>query len=330
MKRALSTALAVLAVVPAACAGPKPKLDFGGKAVPINVAFGKPKDGEPGSVAGPSTVEVVPGAIGVVPVPRPAVSRPAGSAAPPTTATPPTTIDFGSAAPPPDPCPEAGPFAFPRADADTQVRAVAPEGDYPFRVRASTTINGNKSSSEGEFIRRVTNSKATGDGSFSFDVTSTSGADVETIQHFVATTPTDKVPGQIGLAGIESHRKPNSYSFSSAAKPLKLMQLKADRQVAWDDVASDPTTGTAVTYHGAIVDRGRVDACGQPVDSWKVTATEQVVTPNQNLVFTVATYFATQYGGLIVGEDFSYSGTVGTDNVQGEYHATVNRDPGAK
>src|SRR5205823_3894165 len=151
MKRALSTALAVLAVVPAACAGPKPKLDFGGKAVPINVAFGKPKDGEPGSVAGPSTVEVVPGAIGVVPVPRPAVSRPAGSAAPPTTATPPTTVDFGSAAPPSDPCPEAGPFAFPRADADTQVRAVAPEGDYPFRVRASTTINGNKASSEGEF-----------------------------------------------------------------------------------------------------------------------------------------------------------------------------------
>lgn len=309
-----------MVVLLAGCGGPKPGLNYAGKAVPINVAFGKPAAGQPGAIAGPSGIQAAPGVFGVVPLPLPV-----GATNGPRSTTPASV----TAGPPPPPCPEPSAFAVPRSEADTLVRKPPPEGAFPFRVTGTDVLAGSATRYTAEILRTVKDAVDKGGGTFTFTV-ETSGASGATFtQRFQTTTPTDFVPGEIGQVAEDATLAGQHYSFNSP-KPLRLMQLRADTAVAWKDAVTDPLSQTTVNYDATIIGKARVNACGQPIDTWKVSATANVVSPNENLTVVLTTYFAPQYGGLIVEEDVSYSGTVGANQVaEGSYSATINRDPGA-
>jgi hypothetical protein len=311
----------VLAVVLSACAGPKAKLDFSGKAIAIDVAFGSPKGGQPGAVDGPVRLQAGPGGFGVVPVPTQPGPRP------------PSTVPLVDL-PPPAPvaaCPEVDPFKFPRQAVDTQVRRPAIVGAFPYRVRSTVDTGGATSDFSGDVVQRVSNAVTNSDGSYGFTVESQGQGGVVTTQRYVAQPATDTLPGLVGIASDKAAVGGQTYSYSSP-KALKLLQLRPTASDSWDDATHDPTSATTVTTQAITVGTDRVNACGQPIDAWKVTSTENIVTPNERVQLSVTRWIATEYGGLVVAESYSFDGTVsaGNTHVQGTYSAIINIDPGAQ
>lgn len=78
--------------------------------------------------------------------------------------------------------------------------------------------------------------------------------------------------------------------------------------------ATDPRTGETRTHEALVLERQRVDACGELIDGWGVTYQRRhgvsalgtvVATASPDAVVEVTTVFATQYGGVPILENFS-------------------------
>lgn len=323
--RALAIAALALAVA-GACTGPEPRLSFGGKAVAVNVAFGNPDPDDPRAPEEPTELRPVGGGVGVVPV-LPSSRRAESAERPPEPSAPPATTTTTAARPLTVACPPQDPFLFP-AEATRQVDAPAPEGTYPFRVTGSSTVGEEEEPLGGTIEKVVEHAEAHDDGSLSFEVVTTL-ADVTTRESWVVQPAADRVAGHVGLAAVEAQGRGIDQTPSfTALKPVKLLQLKPEPGLAWQDATSDPLTGTVFSYDAEVVGKGRINACGAPIDAWEVKATQRVVTPNQDVTSTRTTWFATQYGGLIVQEAVTWSGRAGVEDVSGEYTATINQVPG--
>ena len=60
-----------------------------------------------------------------------------------------------------------------------------------------------------------------------------------------------------------------------------------------------------------------------------MSASQTIITPSENVTSSVNRWIATQYGGLVVKEEVSYTGTKNGQPIQGRYVSTIARDPGA-
>lgn len=313
---------AVLAVGATGCAGPKPRVDYAGKAVPINVAFGKPPTDKkatpaPGTVLAPApsgvgVVPLVPG-ISVGPAPGPSVPGVAPSVAPPVAAA----------------CRDQDPFKFPRREATNVVSDEVPEGQFPYRTSGSFTVNGKKTPYSQVVFETVKRLDPDAAGRHRFTVHYGLLGAPYTLTYVVTPPPDPNVPGEIGLASIVRDSTDGSGASFTPAKPLRQLQLRAEKGVRWTDATSDALSASSATADGTIVDKTRVNACGQPVEAWKAEVTQRIITPGQDVTSTRTLYFATGYGGLLVAEQVSYTGTAGGDTVSGESLTTINVDPGA-
>jgi hypothetical protein len=321
MNRAVRTRTAPLLVALAlsltACAGPKQHLDFAGKAVPINVAFGKPPAPKNATPAPGMVLQPAPGGVGVVPF--------LPGSGPRVVATPsvlPTT------APAPEPCPAQDPFKFPRHEATNLVETDVPEGEFPFRVSGSYTVNGKKTpytQTVFETVKRLDPDPA---GRKRFSVHSTLLGVAYTITYVITPPPDPNVPGEIGLESVVEKSGGTSEASFMPAKPLRLLQLRAGPGVTWTDVSSDPLSATSTYVNGSIAGKARINACGRPVEAWKSQVTQRIVTPGEDITSTRTLFFGTGYGGLLLGEVTSYSGTAGSDDVSGQSTSLINVDPG--
>lgn len=295
-----------------ACGGPKVPLEIGAKTVSVNVEFGKTELVVPPDVA-PPPVEVQPleGGVAVVPsktTPAPARRDPDKPAA--------------------DPCPAASAFAFPAKESTNQVDSVAPQGQYDFRASGIAERAGAKTAYPAIVKRTVSAARTNADGTRSFNVS-------ETV--FGVTTVTTYVTDatQVAIARIARSDRSGSVAFGlvPALKILPLPPVQNDpagRTVTtWQSTASDSESGTTITIDGRVIGRDRIDACGQLVDAWTADATQRVVGPNENLTSTLKTWFATQYGGLIVRAHSRTEGTVGGTPFRSEVELIINSVPGS-
>jgi len=328
--------VALLIALVTGCSGPSPQLSFGGKAVPVNVAFGGPADGDPRVVDGPVVDFPAPAGLGVVPTsPLPANALPGVSvplATVPGAKSPPTTR-------PPvlEPCPTRDPFSFPISEADNQVRTDVRTGTYPYRV--SGTATGAEGSGPFNAVVAHTFAKLgqSTDGTRTF-TDSFSQFGVDTVATYKArpsdglnagNVGTEASTGEVELSSIVSRQTAGpASSFAPSGSGLRYIQLRATDGVTWRDASNDPTTRSTVTINGKILSRSVVDACGQPVSAWQVAATQTIVTPSENITSTVNRWIATQYGGIVVKEEVAYSGTKNGTAIQGRYVSTIARDPG--
>lgn len=317
--------LAVL-VLTTACAGPQQRLDFGGKAVPINVAFGKPDAEQTPEPGPPPVLQPVPGGVGVVPVlpgarevpPPPRPQRPAetGPVPPPP-----------AAAPAPS-CPPQDPLAFPRAEATNVVQSEVPEGSFPFRTTGTYTVNNEKITYNEQVVQTVRREDPDPQGRKRFFVEYTL-LDVPYTVSYAVQAPVEAVPGEIGLAAIVRESDDGSGASFRPVEPLRLLQLRAEREATWTEATTDPLSGSSGTVDGVVEDKVNINACGQPIDTWKSVVTQRIVTPLQDITATRTLYFATGYGGLLVSEEVSFSGRAGADSVSGSSVMTIDVDPGA-
>lgn len=327
MNRLIVPGVILLGLVGTACGGPATTINFGGKAVPINVAFGKPKT--PASPTGPAPVlQPGPGGIGVVPV----VPGFAGFDGPSTPVAPPAPSRPSVPPPPAVACPAQNPLAFPRKEATNIVAGPVPEGTYPYRIAGSFTVNGKKTPYDGVFDQTVKRLPADSAGRARFS-TSFELLDVPFTVTYAVTTPVEgpvqTAPGEIGLESTVQDAKDGNGASFRPAEPLRLLQLRAEKNVTWNEASSDPLSATSATVDGLIADKVRVNACGQPVEAWKSVVTERTITAGQDITATRTLFFATGLGGLLVAEQVSYTGTAGGDDVSGQSSMTINVDPAA-
>lgn len=310
--------LLVATVTVTGCAGPKQRLDYAGKSVPINVAFGKPPAAK-GATPAPGTVlQPVPSGVGVVPVVP--GSGTGVSSAVPTPALPTTT---------PVACPAQDPLKFPRREATNVVTGDVPEGQFPYRVSGSYTDNGRKTAYEQVVFQTVKRLSPDPAGRTRFSVHYDLLGIAYTLVYVVTPPPDPSIPGEIGLESLVQNGANGDGASFMPAKPLRQLQLRAERGVTWTDATTDPLSASSATADGVISDKSRINACGQPVEAWKVQLTQRIITPGQDITATRTVHFATGYGGLLVGEHVSYTGTAGGGAVSGESTMLINIDPGA-
>ena len=335
MSRFPTIVLALVAVAVTGCAGPEPRVDFGGKAVPTNVAFGKPKsDAPPSPGTAVPVLQPVPGGVGVVPVVpgffpvRPAAPEaPApGATAPGAPAAPPPSAPAAPAAP--AACPAQDPLAFPTREATNVVTGEVPEGAFPYRVTGSFTVNGTKTPYSGTDVQTVKRLEADAAGRARYSM-SFRALDVPFTVTYAVQQPVEAVPGEIALAATVQDSSDGTGASFRPVEPLRLLQLRAERGASWTEATSDPLTASSATVEGTIVDKARLNACGRPVEAWKAVVTQRIVTPGQDVTATRTLFFGTGYGGLLLGEQVSYTGTAGGDAISGESTTTINVDPGA-
>ena len=312
----------VLAIGATACAGPEPRLEFGGKAVPINVAFGKPpSDATPAPGAPAPVLQPGPGGIGVVPV-VPVAGGPSflgvPSFAPDASPSP---------APPTPSCPNQDPLAFPQREATNVVTDPVPEGTFPYRVTGSFTVNGKKTpyaATEQQTVKRLETDAA---GRVRYSMSSVVLGVPYTVTYAIS-PPVEAFTGEIGLESTVRDSADGSGASFRPVEPLRLLQLRAEKDARWTEAASDPLSASSATVDGQIADKVRLNACGKPVEAWKAVVTQRTITPGQDITATRTLFFATGYGGLLVGEQVSYSGTAGGEQVAGDSTSTINVDPG--
>jgi hypothetical protein len=91
------------------------------------------------------------------------------------------------------------------------------------------------------------------------------------------------------------------------SSPLLLLPLPAISGQTWQSVSTDPASGATYILYGRILNRQRVDACGDVVEGWAVEAQTVFKDPRsatpQNANFT---YFVdTSNGGMVIYEKVS-------------------------
>lgn len=303
----------LLAATTAACAGPAPKLTFGGKSVPVNVSFGKPAPDDPRAPTVPFVMAPALGGVGGVPVAEP---RQKGVRIL-------ETLEEGPAAV--NECGEHDARIAPAEEATRGLGPPPPDGDYPFRLAGTIDLQGIK----GGLTRTVKNLGPQVDGTHAFTVR-TNVFDVDQVWEF-STRPTleGRVPGFVGLKSVEAvGRGMDGRPSFSTAKPLTLMPLDASDAAEFQDTTVDPTTGTTFAVTGKIIGKAQVWACGANIDTWQVKIAQRVANPLQVVTADITYWFATQYGGLIVQEAVSWTGTVGSVPFKGDYLATISKVPG--
>jgi hypothetical protein len=298
MRRQAVFLLVAAALTLSAC-GPQKETLVGvrSQVLPITLAGNHP---EPAASATPQPQPSLTAAFGPAPLPPPILEFPALSPLP----APPIR--------PPSACPEAGPLTFPAVAATSFVGNTAPAGTRDYR----TTLKAGSVTQNLTQHWVVTETTATGGGGYSFKVTVTSAGRTE------ATAYTYQADGtQVALARIDF---PDGTSYRPLTA-VKLLSTPADpNAAAWDSAGADPTSGMAMSYHGQVTGRKRVQACGQLVDSWEVQATARFVGP-KGAVDQVITYnFATQYGGLIVRQSVQTTPVGGTTTTE---ENTINAVP---
>lgn len=319
----------------AGCAGPTATVTFGGKSVPLAVAFGAPPPTvlrmalPPGGVGGFPLVPVADG-VGVLPVasvngPDSVISSYPGATA---------DAGFGP--------PQAAALACPGLPAHSSSREAAPSiatglppvGKFPILFSGEYTQAGKTSYFSGRGSQQVGSESTSQAGSTSFQVTAVMLGSATTYSYLVD-PPTQSVEQSVndGMIALSSVTGAGGLGYQASFKPsapLELLTQPAFDAETWSGADTDASSGTAAQVSGVVQGEKLANACGAGIDTWEANDTIKTTSPNEAITTTLQIYFATQYGGLPVLEVESYSGTAGSTQVSGSLTWVYLEDPGAR
>lgn len=322
-RRFLALSLAAAAVLCAAC-GPDATLRTGVSAQATDLLLGAlavPAPAAPVGVPVPSFPGVV-----VTPT-KPIVI-------PPVLAQPPKPVA----------CPALDPLTAPDKLASLTVDGKPAEGGYPFRVSGTSTLDGTKKATLGKAqTRTVTQLPTTTPletSRFRVDTTSFDGAKVSTTYSEIpaplgqsvtipglpiGTSPiTISAPGGLYIVSMTTSLGGTQTTFTPTTPGLRIFDEPAAPTKTWVTTAIDPASQVLLLMTGSYGTHKKVNACGTPVDGWDVTLKTTILGLSENLTQTQHLVIAPQYGGLIVGEDTTISGTVNGHAVEQTTSATID------
>jgi hypothetical protein len=292
VRRARRLAAAVaLAVVTAACAGPKKPFELGLKEVPSDLLLGS--QGGPRALPAqlPPTAFLVTDLVGVRPTP--------------TSETLPPPLPEPTPPPLPSSCPEADPLTAVKRPITTDVVNPPVPAAYLYRTSGQLIDAQGGRNVPATAVHTVGNVQPIGPAEFTYDVTVRQGEDTTTTTYHVVPRTSPVV-----APGLYISKVANRAALPFQPKPeLLLLPFPALPGTTFNSAGSDGAT--SVEYDGAVDITERVDACGQPVDGIVVRLSNGKATtgrgdPGTAFVETFdATYvIATQYGGLSIRDDF--------------------------
>lgn len=326
-----SAALVLVAVLASACGGPQEPLEVGVREVASDIVLGR-QGSEPVDRPVASPIPPAPVAVNI---PTPVLVP-----APPRFEPTPTPSPFT----PLERCPATDPLSVPRFGA-TQNEGVAPvEEQFTFRNEGEFTVTG-ANANEGVFeeesprgVSQVVVDPDTQD--VTYDVVANLGGTATLSSYLLRNTrPVDDGLGLGDQAGLDQQRGlyltrvvtrlPDDRILTfSPATPLRLLRFPAVAGDTFDEVATDPVSGTTMQYTATVVGKVRVPACGEFVEAIQVALTDgRVDGPDSNVEFAATYDIAPQYGGLIVRDRVAVSGREGLDQVTRTNVATINRVP---
>lgn len=325
MKRLVSVfaALTVLATLTTGCAAPERPLSLGFKEVPSDVVLGTQTsattdtDRTPASAAG---APLPPSIVALPPPPFEVGRRPVLTN--PVIAT----------------CPSADPLAAPAVEAPATIDAPPVAGQYLFRNNGTFEVSG-PDAQRGRFpatsLRTVQLLfREDGGRVFEFSVAETLGDITTTTVYRVVrspdlgATPSGTSDPGLFIRQVQSRRADGESTTFTPTPPLRLAALPLIRGARVESRGVDPTTATTMSFVSTVSGKARVDACGQPLDSFTLELTEgKVLAPRQDLDFAATYAVGTQFGGLVLRETVAFTGTDGPAGVSRSNTSTISQTP---
>ena len=317
----------LLAAVTAGCGGPERPLNLGFKEIPSDVVLGDQTSStlptpEAGRDEAPAFA-LPPSIVALPPPPFEDVRRPvAGPPARP-------------------PCRTADPLQAPSLEAPPTIDAPPVDAAYFFRNQGSYDVSG-ANPRRGAFpptsFRTVKTTSRSEDGRvFEFTVAETLLDTTTTTTYRVVRTAdigaTAEGTADAGLyiRQIETRNAAGETATFTPTPELRLAALPLVRGARVEARGVDPTTATTMTFTSTVAGKSRVDACGEPLDSFTLELSEgRLIGPQQDLQF-VATYaVGTQFGGLVLRDTVAFTGTDGDAGVSRTNTSTISQIPGRR
>lgn len=320
MKRA--TLCVALALALGACAGPRADLEVGSKEVAVDIVLGA----QTTPPALPPDLTPNPGFPGFI---QPPLPRPDPGAPPPV-------------GPPQGACPTPHPLD-PIARAAARTAPYAPAaGSYVYRNVGEFTLDGQTIEYPRTMTRRVHEVRAI-EGGFEFAVDATF-AGVTTTTRYRALNAGLTPDRGLYITQVVTRRPEGTETFTPDPPILLLPfvspeygtnledEIDRARGDGYRSQGTDPLTQTTMTLEARIDAKQRINACGEWVDAFDVVVTTgSIVGPTKRLDFSGHYLVAPQYGGLIVSDDITMSGTEDVvEPVSSRVRSTINsvpRDP---
>lgn len=305
--------LAVLAVSATAC-GPDIPIEVGIRDYSTDIVYGAQRQPTalppPVPAANPS-----PGFPGFI-VPPPPASAVTSLPPPPLPTLPPAVVA----------CPVDDPFDFPAEPATRTIVASPTAGVYTFR-QGGTFVVGDQPPRPlpAESLRQIRDVVADPEsGDLTYDVVIESLGDTTTSSYAVRQTTGDPSLDGVFLTRVVTRRADGSADEFTPVSGARIIALPAGPSVSWNDAAIDPLRGSSLVVQGTVVDKGRVNACGTVLDAWTVEVTGRLLGPDKDLLVTATYQVGTQFGGFVLADQVTITGTDGGVQVELQSTATVN------
>ena len=316
--------IAALAAMSAGCGAPESPLSMGFKEVPSDVILGDQT---------PPTAPAVPGAdrpASVFPLPPSVVALPPPRFDP---------VERPAPLPPPAPsCATADPLQAPGLEAPSTIDAPPADAAYLYRNSGNYDVSGTharKGSFPPRSNRAVKTTFRSDDGRvFDFTVSEMlAGITTTTTYRVVRAGDVGSAPEGTAEAGfyIRQIESTNIFGERSTFTPTPQLRLAALPLVRGGRVEArgvDPTTATAMSFVSTVSGKARVDACGEPLDSFTLELTEgRLLGPEQDLQFAATYAVGTQFGGLVLRDTVAFTGTDGDEGVSRRNTSTISQVP---
>lgn len=255
---------------------------------------------------------------------------------------PPPPFEISERPPPPAPsrpaCPSADPLRAPSVEAPSTIDAPPVNGQYLFRNQGTFDVSGPEAR-RGAFpatsLRTVVVVSRSEDGRvFDFSVSEVLGDITTKTTYRVVNTPALGAAAEgtadagLYIRQIESTRPSGERAVFTPTPDLPLAALPLVRGAKVEARGVDPTTATTMSFTSTVAGKARVDACGEPLDSFTLELTEgTLLSPRQDLEFAATYAVGTQFGGLILRETVAFTGTDGDAGVSRTNTATISQEP---
>jgi hypothetical protein len=152
------------------------------------------------------------------------------------------------------------------------------------------------------------------DNGFFFNVQETLGSVTTKTDYEVITSQplgTAFAPG-IYLYRVTSRGSDGQEDVFQPSPSLPLAAFPLTRGARIEARGVDPTTASAMSFVSTVAGKARVDACGEPLDSWTLELTQgRFLRPEKDtdLEFSATYSLGTQFGGVILRDTVAYAGT---------------------
>lgn len=318
--------LLAAAVVTVGCGGPDRPLNVGFKEVPTNVVLGAQTSPEPEVPGVPQPTDDLP----LVLLPPPSVV----ALPPPPFAVPDPDRPLRPPAPLPSApvCRTANPLKAPALEAPSSISAPPVAAQYLFRTDGTFEVSG-ADARKGRFapvsLRTVSGALEDSVG-FYFDVTETVGEVATKTDYQVVTSQplgSPFAPG-IYLYRVTNRGSDGQEEVFEPKPPLPLALFPLTRGATVEARGVDPASATAMSFTTTVAGKARIDACGEPLDSWTLELTEgSVLSPDSDLEFESTYALGTQFGGLVLRDTVSFRGTERGAGVARALTSTISQVP---